>query len=1091
MFRDGFSRAVACVAVAAFSVATVNGQQANLMAPNGSGLSASNAADFVGQQSEGSYLTEWMVFDQKDRSGVISRPARVSPLGSPRGVGLCDDIVYDSGILNDAVNTDASVFPAILAGGLFVGKGTQLAFTERAICEVSLPVSVNVPAGPDVVRSVTLRIYDACPSDAPGGDTCNAATLLHEEVANFSIAAFGNAAPDDFSIITFNVPNVIVPDTAYIMFDADPDVIGWIGINDPIIGDSAQGLTLCGNTGSTVNGCDQWGFGGPAGFSGQLILQVSANPTQASGACCLNAGGCTTTTVEDCTFTLFGTFFEGEDCNTFSCPAPCDIVQGMDDLVEGEGTCTDGDVYNAGCNSADEFGMGATLNGPTLTPSVPGSVSVFGTAGTPVVGGRDTDWYLLDLTGEVDETLIIVELESEFPGQILVFDSTDCLTNVAIGNDTSSEGCGSLATASVCLDPGQYYVFVSVNPANAFSFFVPPVICDGSSDNDDYRLTVTADPNCIEVACPAGTTGQISNLGGEGGGGTIAVATDFGFESAENFTPQAAGSVTGGTIYGLYFEAGFASCTEDVTMLSDNWVITYYQNDDFNGIPGTQIAQFTEGVDLTVTRTPTGRFDLAIGEPEVAITYSHAPVPVTSQNCHWVGLSSDAAAGMTDCRFFWLTAPAGDVTSAQRGDTAVDWESPDQLDHDLAGCVDIGGIATNIDGCTSATDFIGACCFPFGPCQETTLTNCLNQNGIFAGANTQCGIDTDCEGACCVPDLVAGTATCQQLTYQQCMAVSSGGSNFFAFLGVGTDCLDSPCATGSCCLNNGNCRDFATFAQITHRPNCTPQLISDEPGNLFDRSALNPPFGQIGGFTAGGACTGGFPDTECPQPAVFSAFNVGCNDSVTYNNAGLDEAGNSSGGTIDQPDHSCIGGGVGEGNGAYWLTFTASNAQTLISACATTAVNDTVLSVYTSTSFNPVGDISGPNGADFEIACNDDAANPCNGDAGNFNAELCIDTVPSQQYWIQVSSFTTADQGEITITITCADDACTAAPACATCTSDVDGDNDRDGADIQAFANELISPTPNLCADTDNSGTVDLGDITNFVTEVLAGGTCP
>ena len=435
------------------------------------------------------------------------------------------------------------------------------------------------------------------------------------------------------------------------------------------------------------------------------------------------------------------------------------------------------------------------------------------------------------------------------------------------------------------------------------------------------------------------------------------------------------------------------------------------------------------------------------------------------------------------------TAPPGDGLSAQRNFPA-DFQIGDASNFDLGVCWNIGRQAIS---CADSIDFSGACCLPNGPCQVLTLSSCFGQDGIFAGVDTTCG-DTDCMGACCVPDLdmgvPTGTATCQIVTYQNC--VTAAGS-IFAFLGVGTDCADSPCAAGSCCFADGSCQDFANAFQVVNRPSCQPQLISDEPGNTFDR--LNtftlPPLTNVGAFTEGGACTSGFADPVCPQPSVFNALDVGCNGSVTLNNAGLGAAGNSSNGTIDQPDMSCFGGGpAAEGNGAFWLTFEASNLQTLVSTCSTTAVNDTVLSVYTSTGLNPANDIFN-NGEAFEVACNEDAVPNCNGDGGNFNAEVCLDTVPGQRYWVQVASFDVASQGEITTTITCADDVCDAPAPCATCTSDVDGDNDRDGADIQAFANELISPTPNLCADTDGSGTIDLGDIANFVSEVLAGGTCP
>ncbi len=832
--------------------------------------------------------------------------------------------------------------------------------------------------------------------------------------------------------------------------------------------------------------------GGGGVYQGDASTCATSDCTLVPGACCDTRDGTCVDGVDvaTCAPTVRDAFFArflsaNAVCADFDPPCAataftlaCDV----NDIVEGE-TCSTADEFNSGCFS-DLDPVNGAFNGPVLTSGD----TVCGISGTnfdPSSGTtfNDLDHYEFNL---VDiETQVIFSFEAEFDALIGIVNTAGSVGCPPAGGTGALApffpGTGTLVTAGnqatiqACLPAGTWYFIVGTDLNSA------PQPCTADLT---YRLTYDAFTPCITIECPVGSNGLTPNAIGNGPDGITFATSDraIGFSVAESFTPAAASMVTEVTWWGAYFDTGFAVCPDGAmgTPMDDDWEITYYINDDLNNLPGNLLAG---PFSVTATETPTGR--IIGGDAEVEFTATHPPVAVTAGNCHWVEISNNT----TGCFFAMSTAPPGDGLSAQRN-LPADFVVGDASNFDLGVCWNIGLQAIS---CPDSIDFQGACCLPFGPCQVLTLSNCLGQDGIFAGVDTVCGVDTDCTGACCVPDTMAGTASCQILTYQQCVTVSTNGNNIFEFLGLGTDCADSPCATGNCCFADGSCQDFANSFVVTHRPNCQPQLISDEPGNIFDRlnTFTAPPFLAVGGFTEGGACTIGFGDPVCPQPSVFNALDVGCNGSATLNNAGLGVAGNSSNGTIDQPDMSCFGGGpAAEGNGAFWLTFEASNLQTLVSTCSTTAVNDTVLSVYTSTGLNPANDIFN-NGEAFEVACNEDAVPNCNGDGGNFNAEVCLDTVPGQRYWVQVASFDVASQGEITTTITCADDVCDAAAPCATCTSDVDGDNDRDGADIQAFANELISPTPNLCADTDGSGTIDLGDIANFVSEVLAGGTCP
>ncbi len=1008
---------------------------------------------------------------------------RISSMGSPRGVGCPVDAEVVHNGVDYAVDAELGNFgpiPNSVLGGTIVLGGIN-----RQICQIQHVT--NNAAGVPLDTSVTLRIHAGCPA---GGDPmCDAAPLLFEDTFAFT------AIPTGLVVLDFDLAGVVVPDEIHISVEYADSNLTWIAADFPpdpalmpqppayIGAPVTGGWTFCGPSSPGNFACDLFSAGGTGDF-GEAIFQVLATEEPEDGSCCdTRTGMCTNVlTFDECVADardlFFNNFLAGSTCETN--PIPCDVSAvefacDVNDILEGETVCTDNDEYNSGCFSDVD-----PVNGAFGAPSLAFGDTICGTTGLVLSADgmdlfADNDWYKLVVTEPESQVTLSIESEVEVLFGIIDTGGVDTcpMTFPFVGGGQTNSN-GETTIISECLTVGTWYVIVQPTGADP-----NPGLCVGDFS---YRLSADAVSPCINVECPAGSTGQAPNGIGNGADGITFATSDeaIGFAVAENFSPTADAMLEEITWYGAYFEPGFNICSDGPTgtPADDDWTITYFLNDDLNDIPGIVAGG---PFSVTATETPTGR--VIGGDAEVAFTAMHPPVDVTGGNCFWVEIVNNT----TGCFFALSTAPAGDLVSAQR-DVELDYANEDESNYDVAICWDTPVAA---DGCASATDFEGACCLPFGACEVRTLSLCLGGDGIFAGAGTDCG-DTDCMGACCVPDTMAGTATCQILTYQQCVTVSTNGNNIYEFLGVGTTCADSPCATGNCCLTDGSCADFANNFIVTHRPNCAPQLLSDEPGNIFDRlnTFTAPPFNQVGGFTEGGACTVGFGDPVCPQPSVFNALDVGCNGSVTLNNTGLGEADNANNGSIDQPDISCIGGGPAEGNGAYWLTFEATNAQTLVSTCATTAVNDTVLAVYTSTGFSPENDIFN-NGADFEIACNEDADDPCGGDVNNFNAEVCFDTVPGQRYWVQVASFDVASQGEITTTITCADDVCDAAAPCATCTSDVDGDNDRDGADIQAFANELISPTPNLCADTDGSGTIDLGDIANFVSEVLAGGTCP
>ena len=66
-----------------------------------------------------------------------------------------------------------------------------------------------------------------------------------------------------------------------------------------------------------------------------------------------------------------------------------------------------------------------------------------------------------------------------------------------------------------------------------------------------------------------------------------------------------------------------------------------------------------------------------------------------------------------------------------------------------------------------------------------------------------------------------------------------------------------------------------------------------------------------------------------------------------------------------------------------------------------------------------------------------------------------------------------------------------AAAVTCTCPGDMNGDGNRNGRDIQQFAACVIAGGACGCADVDGIPGVNTGDVMVFVSDVLAGSTCP
>jgi len=190
-----------------------------------------------------------------------------------------------------------------------------------------------------------------------------------------------------------------------------------------------------------------------------------------------------------------------------------------------------------------------------------------------------------------------------------------------------------------------------------------------------------AGPGTLNVSCSTG--------GGGGGGCTAATFcqgpdginaltsnTSAGFLTSDNFSPTADGDITDVCWTGVGFD-GAGDCSATMT---DNFTVTYY-NDDGNGVcPGTVLAgPFA----VTAAQNPTGNLLLGVFI-QIEWEASHAAVPVTGGECYWVEITNSDS----PCNFAWETSVDGDNRSCQTpaGGTANDQAFCLNIDFDNTGC---------------------------------------------------------------------------------------------------------------------------------------------------------------------------------------------------------------------------------------------------------------------------------------------------------------------------------------------------------------------------------------------------------------------
>lgn len=649
--------------------------------------------------------------------------------------------------------------------------------------------------------------------------------------------------------------------------------------------------------------------------------------------------------------------------------------------------------------------------------------------------------------------------------------STGTCTNVA-GGQPDCDGPSEVYTyggfGGDCTDPE----FVCVALLGACCNLTSQTCVDGilEADCDGADEVFSVGSTCANVICPLtctpGGDGQIADYGGHGGslGRTADLSPNFaGFRVADNFSPDTNDPLTTVRWWGAYrnFLLGNVSCTPQSGDVPDNFTITIWS--DALGLP-FQIIPGGGPHSVAPLKEDTG-FDInAVGGARRVFQYTATGlnIPMEQDLCYWIEITNNTTGG--DCQWLWLSGPEGDLRAVQHDVLAAEvppWITDDVIPHDMAFCVNFP-IAD--DTCATAIELPGACCIQDAPfCTSVGPSDCANLGGTFTATGEPCPNPVNstplCKGACCVQ------GSCIIVIQSEC-DLESG-----TWFGVGSDCDPDPC-NGACCLSDGSCID-----QGLNKLTCETAL----------------PNGSSGSWHGGESCDTVVCATfdQCDIDGVGTPGGVPvlpCNSTTNFNNLAqaTDETDGIGDPFPDNPNPTCYGGdGSDDGVGNFWVAFTGTGSSVEISTCGS-EVADTIIAVYKYAEGQGCPTLLGI--AD-ELACSEDD-DACG--EGSLQSRLCLETtVNGDTYYVQVTSFSIADVGNITVNVNCP------CPVACACPGDTSGDGELDGEDVQSFADCLVSPGPNCaCADSDGDGAADdefgvTGDIADFVSKLLSGATCP
>lgn len=174
------------------------------------------------------------------------------------------------------------------------------------------------------------------------------------------------------------------------------------------------------------------------------------------------------------------------------CTSCCTVVVDPGAPKENEPNDCGTDNYNAGCNSS-----------PTTFTNLALNTWTYGESGTFGGNTRDTDWYLISLTGTANHTLTI-QYQAEFDVLVELAKPGDCDANLPSGYGALSDVEGA-----ACADPNTTQIVSRCLPSGNYWIIVAPAEFDGVPCGADYKIIVNDVTGCTFCDIPQPTTGNV------------------------------------------------------------------------------------------------------------------------------------------------------------------------------------------------------------------------------------------------------------------------------------------------------------------------------------------------------------------------------------------------------------------------------------------------------------------------------------------------------------------------------------------------------------------------------------------------------
>jgi hypothetical protein len=198
-----------------------------------------------------------------------------------------------------------------------------------------------------------------------------------------------------------------------------------------------------------------------------------------------------------------------------------------------------------------------------------------------------------------------------------------------------------------------------------------PFCCE---DTWDAECVSTAETACVFLTCDhSGTSCQEISTS------NASTSMDDSFQVAEKFTPAASGNVNSICWYGAYLPADLPNIGDD------SFTVRYY--DCVDGVPTNVIAEFTQGVGLSINDKHTTNLLVAGLANIFEYTATHADVPVTQGEAYFLEIVNSGLGGTT---WFWEWgfSPNGDSEGYQK-QIGLPYARYFRIGNDLAFCLNL------------------------------------------------------------------------------------------------------------------------------------------------------------------------------------------------------------------------------------------------------------------------------------------------------------------------------------------------------------------------------------------------------------------